>query len=60
MERPDNLETTALGAAYAAGIGAGIWTHEWILQHRTTAGEGPKLRRRFTPQVGFKGLNPEP
>ncbi len=24
--RPTNLETTALGAAYLAGIGAGIWT----------------------------------
>ena len=51
MERPDNLETTALGAAYAAGIGAGIWTPEWVFQHRTTARQGDQLRRTFQPQV---------
>ncbi|MFZ2170526.1 MAG: glycerol kinase GlpK [Methylococcaceae bacterium] len=26
VERPSNLETTALGAAYLAGIAAGLWT----------------------------------
>ena len=25
------METTSLGAAFAAGIGAGIWTEEWVL-----------------------------
>ena len=51
VERPDNLETTSLGAAYAAGIGAGIWTHDWVMQQRVTAQHGAKLRRTFLPQV---------
>ena len=25
IERPENLETTALGVAYLAGLGRGIW-----------------------------------
>lgn len=33
VRRPGMLETTSLGAAYAAGIGAGIWSAEWVL-HR--------------------------
>ena len=28
--RPVNLETTALGAAYLAGLGAGLWTREQL------------------------------
>ena len=53
VERPDNLETTALGAAYAAGIGAKIWSMGWVMQHRTTSRQGDQLRKRFTPQVPF-------
>lgn len=28
--RPSDIETTALGAAYAAGIGVGVWTEEKV------------------------------
>jgi glycerol kinase len=31
--RPKNLETTALGAAYLAGIASGLWTIESLQQH---------------------------
>lgn len=31
VERPGHLETTSLGAAFAAGIGSGLWTKEWVL-----------------------------
>jgi glycerol kinase len=30
--RPIDIETTALGAAYAAGIGVGVWTMEQIIE----------------------------
>lgn len=33
VERPKNLETTALGAAMMAGLAAGIWTKESHLAH---------------------------
>lgn len=32
VQRPANLETTSLGAAFAAGIGAGFWSREWVLR----------------------------
>ena len=32
VQRPEMMETTALGAAYAAGIGIGWFTAEEILQ----------------------------
>ncbi len=28
VERPDNLETTALGAAYLAGLAVGFWSSQ--------------------------------
>ncbi|CAL8463144.1 g2678 [Coccomyxa elongata] len=31
VRRPEHLETTCLGAAFAAGIGSGFWTKEWVL-----------------------------
>ncbi|KAK9814067.1 hypothetical protein WJX72_000230 [[Myrmecia] bisecta] len=31
VQRPGHLETTCLGAAYAAGIGVGFWTQDWVL-----------------------------
>ena len=31
VERPSHLETTSLGAAFAAGIGSGFWTIDWVL-----------------------------
>jgi glycerol kinase len=45
VERPDMAETTALGAAGLAGIGAGVWASpdEFLAAHRFTS---------FTPQRG--------
>lgn len=60
VERPDNLETTALGAAYAAGIGSGLWTPEWVMQHRATARQGDKLRSTFRPQASAELASPNP
>ena len=34
VERPSHLETTSLGAAFAAGIGSGFWTKEWVFSDR--------------------------
>lgn len=42
VERPEVIESTALGAAYLAGIGVGIWKKEDILKNR-------KLNRLFSP-----------
>ena len=36
VERPKQIETTALGAAYLAGIQIGIWTKETVIQNRAT------------------------
>ncbi len=36
VERPNNLETTVLGAAYLAGITVGLWTKEELLNQRKT------------------------
>ena len=31
VQRPPDLEITCRGAAYAAGIGCGLWTEEWVM-----------------------------
>jgi glycerol kinase len=36
VERPNNLETTVLGAAYLAGITVGLWTKEELLNQKKT------------------------
>jgi glycerol kinase len=41
---PEVAETTALGAAYLAGVGAGLWTVDQISR-------GGEERRRFEPQM---------
>jgi glycerol kinase len=43
--RPSNVETTALGAAYLAGLGAGLWRDQAELAARWS------VDRRFTPHV---------
>ena len=42
VEREEIIESTALGAAYFAGIEAGLWTKEDILKNR-------KVDREFEP-----------
>jgi len=44
VERPEVIETTALGAAYLAGIQKGIWQHEDVPKYR-------KINRVFEPQM---------
>jgi glycerol kinase len=42
VERPEVIESTALGAAYLAGIQSGLWKKGEILSNR-------KVQKRFTP-----------
>jgi len=44
VERPEVIESTALGAAYLAGIQSGLWKKEDILANR-------KIQKRFTPMM---------
>ena len=47
MVRPADTETTALGAAYAAGLAVGIWKEDDIF----AAGEKTKSFTVFRPQL---------
>ena len=44
VERPEVIESTAMGAAYLAGIQIGLWKKEAIIKNR-------KIQRRFKPQM---------
>jgi glycerol kinase len=44
VERPEVIESTALGAAYLAGIQSGLWKKEDIIANR-------KIQKRFTPSM---------
>ena len=44
VERPEVIESTALGAAYLAGIQSGLWKKEDITRNR-------KIQKRFTPNM---------
>ncbi len=45
VERPVNIETTALGAAFLAGLGAGVWPD------LSAIAQGWRLDRRFDPRM---------
>lgn len=45
VERPEVIESTALGAAYLAGIHSGLWKKEEILTNR-------RVQKRFSPEMG--------
>lgn len=47
VERPENIETTALGAAYLAGLAANMWTMSEIIEKR-------KIERSFEPAMKQK------
>lgn len=47
---PDNLETTALGAAYLAGLATGYWTPEEL-------GKSWRIDQTFTPQMATKQVD---
>ncbi len=44
VERAEIIESTALGAAYLAGIGIGLWSQEEILKNR-------KIDKKFIPKM---------
>ncbi len=44
VERPKNIESTALGAAYLAGIAVGLWRQEDILKNK-------RIEQVFTPKM---------
>jgi glycerol kinase len=44
VERPEVIESTAMGAAYFAGIQAGLWKKEDIINNR-------KIQKSFKPQM---------
>jgi glycerol kinase len=44
VERPEVIESTALGAAYLAGIQSGLWKKQDITRNR-------KIQKRFLPQM---------
>lgn len=44
VERAEIIESTALGAAYLAGIGVGLWKQEDILKNR-------KIQKEFLPEM---------
>lgn len=47
MVRPADIETTALGAAYAAGLAVGVWTEDEIF----ASGEKIETTTLFQPTV---------
>ena len=50
VERAEIIESTALGAAYFAGIGIGLWKKEDILKNR-------KIQKKFVPKMEEKKRN---
>jgi glycerol kinase len=44
VERPEVIESTAMGAAYLAGIQIGMWKKDDIIRNR-------KIEKRFAPQM---------
>jgi glycerol kinase len=43
VERPENIETTAMGAAYLAGLAVGFWKDQSMIAERR------RVNRRFSP-----------
>jgi glycerol kinase len=50
VERPQNIETTAMGAAYLAGMYVGIWTAETIVNNRL-------VDKKFNPRFSKEKIN---
>ncbi len=48
VQRPQVLETTALGAAFLAGLGTGVWSSPAELA------DAWQLDRRFEPAAGVR------
>lgn len=50
VERPEVIETTAMGAAYLAGIHIGLWTSETIVNNR-------EIDKKFEPRLNVAQIN---
>ena len=50
IERPKNIESTALGAAYLAGIGIGLWQQKDILTNK-------RIDRNFYPKYDVEKID---
>ena len=50
IERPVNIESTALGAAYLAGIGVGLWQQSDIINNK-------KIDKKFIPSMKEDKIN---
>ena len=48
VERPEIIETTALGAAYLAGLATGFWKDQTMIAERR------KVNRRFKPNMSYE------
>ena len=48
LERPVNIETTAMGAAYLAGLAVGFWEDKNELKAKY------KVSRRFLPEMAVE------
>lgn len=51
VDRPENVETTALGAAYLAGLAAGLWKDKNEIEENRVS------ERRFFPQMDAERRN---
>ena len=51
VNRPQNVETTALGAAYLAGLAVGVWENTAEIQNNR------KVDRVFTPEMDIEKRN---
>lgn len=51
VRRPEHLETTSLGAAFAAGIATGFWSKEWVLGSSTEQEQRQTDHKDFLPQA---------
>ncbi len=48
VDRPENVETTAMGAAYLAGLAAGVWSSTEELEHIR------RTQQVFKPKMSFQ------
>ena len=51
VDRPENVESTAMGAAYLAGLAAGVWSSTEELQRIR------RTQRTFSPQMAIQDRN---
>lgn len=54
MLRPDDIETTALGAAYAAGLAVGVWNEQEIFPSEERTKNGSLFNPRISDNLRSK------